>query len=294
MHVPRRDVDRRRLRDAAVAGRDRIWSWAGGVAAAEEQETGRNERRLRPVPARKVEQRLVARAEAALLAGRARELDGAWHEHRLQRGQLLGGGSHGEHRSRAIGRTAVQEVVVNLHHDLAPRRERHAGSVGQPVPAPPRSPGGDPVGVVQRALDAAHRRRARRETGAAEAAPTLAGAARVELSRLGDLRPRDAEEDHVMDDLARAGLDPRRRDGHVARGVRVEEETAVVVGRALRRARLVCGRHAHVENGLAGAGRRRRRRERLSRRPVDPRSRAHPPDDRGALARGQPALRSRT
>ena len=126
----------------------------GGAPAAEDQQAGRHEGRGRSVLPREVEERLVAVAELALpRPSRTRARPGR-EEHRLQRLEPRGRRRDREERARAIGRVAVQQVVVHLHHDLAAGRERHAGALGQPVPAPAGRPRGDPVRVVERVGDA--------------------------------------------------------------------------------------------------------------------------------------------
>ena len=100
---------------------------------------------------------------------------GAGQEHRLERGQLRGRGRDGQKRARSIGRPTVQEVVVNLHHDLASRRQRNAGSVRQTVAAPAGCPGRDPARVVER-VDERADAVAGGEPGSAEARPTWARA----------------------------------------------------------------------------------------------------------------------
>ncbi len=121
---------------------------------------------------------------------------------------------------------------MHLHHDLAASRKRDPGPVGKPAATPPGRPGGDPVGVVQGV--GAPRTVAGRQAGAAEARPAGAGVGSIELLRVGGLRRRHAEEDHVMDDLGLARLDPGRGHERVARSLRVEDEAVVVVGHALR------------------------------------------------------------
>ena len=86
----------------------------------------------------------------ALLALRAGELDGAGQEHRSgAASSLADAGATVSSGARAIGRAAVEQVVVHLHHDLASGRKRDAGALGEAVPAPARRPGGDPVRVVR-------------------------------------------------------------------------------------------------------------------------------------------------
>ena len=130
----------------------------------------------------------------------ATQLDRGRQEHRLERRELRRCGRDREQRARAVGGAPVQQVVVDLHDDLASCRQRHAGAFGEAVAAPARRPRGDPVRIVQRVLDRAGAG-ACRKPGAAEAIPPEAGGARVEALRIRYLRLGDAEEDDVVDDL---------------------------------------------------------------------------------------------
>ena len=232
--------------DAPVAGRDGARGRARRTSATEDQEAGWDERGARAVLAPEIEERLVSITQLALLSLGAGELDRAGKENGLQRREPGGGGRHGEERARAIGCAAVQQVVVNLHHDLAPRGKRDPGSLGQPAAAPARRPGRDPVRVVERVGDAGTV--SCRKPGAAEARPPRPRILAVEALGGCQLARGDAEEDHVVHDLGLTGLDPGRGHERVARLFRVEEEAPVVVGHALRRRRLVGRLHAEVSS----------------------------------------------
>ena len=217
---------------------------------------------------------------------RQRELDRSGHEHRLHRDGPGGGGHRGQHGAGAIRAAAVQEVVVHLHHDPAPGGELDPGSRPEAACAEPRRPGGDPPGVVEDPARAPARPAS--DTGTAEAGPSRAPGATVECCSPGDGGLRDPVEDHVMDDGGVAGDDPRRGDEGVPRQLRVEEEAAVIVGRALRRGRAVGRRHRQLEPRLATTWRRRRRGRRPDRRATPCGSRpdelrARPVDERRAL-----------
>ena len=125
---------------------------------------------------------------------------------------------------------------MHLHHDPAPGGELDPGSRPEAACAEPRRPGGDPPGVVEDPARAAARPAS--DTGTAEAGPSRAPGATVECCGPGHGGLRDPVEDHVMDDGGVAGDDPRRGDEGIPRQLRVEEEAAVIVGRALRRGRV--------------------------------------------------------
>ena len=136
----------------------------------------------------------------------------------------------------------------------------------------------------------------RREPRTAEARPARAGVAASSFFASASLRRRDAEEDHVVNDLRLSRLDARGGHERVAGPLRVEEEAAVVVGHALRRRRPVRGLHAEVQERLAVAHLGALLRRGLAGRAVDLAAGARPREDRGALAGAQDAsvLRRRT
>ena len=92
---------------------------------------------------------------------------------------------------------------MDLHHDLASGWERDARVLREPVATPAGRPRGDPVRVVEGALDRAAV--AEREARSTEARPAVPRIGSVELLRVTDLRLRDAEEDHVVDDSRAPG-----------------------------------------------------------------------------------------
>ena len=146
-------------RTSSSALRDR----PGGVLAAEQQQAGRDERRVVPKRVDLVEHRRGAIAERRRARPRGTRA-------RPGRGGAACGRARGRvcrapwsARPRAVGPRPVQEVVVDLHHDPAAGRQRDARARPQPVAAPARRPGGDPARVVE---EAARVRRALRDARA--------------------------------------------------------------------------------------------------------------------------------
>ncbi len=87
---------------------------------------------------------------------------------------------------------------MHLHHDPAPRGERHSRARAEAVGAGAGCPRCDPPGVVQEAPRIGPRPRA--DARAAEARPAGPGALAVERRRLRRDGGRDAVQDHVVDE----------------------------------------------------------------------------------------------
>ena len=196
VHVACDRLDPDRGGHGPVARGRRLRDGPGGVLATEEQQTGRDERRVVPEAPRLVEHRRGSIAERRLLARATRELDRGGEEQGVDRLEGARSGHRREHRPRAVGPGPVEEVVVDLHHDPAARGQRDSGARPQPVAAPARRPGGDPARIVE------HTPRIRgslRDAGPSEARPAASGRPTVERRRLrGDVGA-DAVEDHVVD-----------------------------------------------------------------------------------------------
>ena len=282
-------VDGRRPVEALDAGRHRPRRRIRRVLAAEEEQADGDEAGILAVLADQVEHRRGAVAQRACLALGARKLHRRRQQGRLERGQAFARGHRGQHRARPVGAAAVQEVVVHLHHDPAARRERHPETLGEPVAAPARRPGGDPRCIAQAASRA---RRSTADPGASETAPARPRRGAIERVRLGDALGSGTEQDHVVDEASGVRLDPDRRCECVGGQLRVEHEAAVVVGAAVRRAGRVRRRQPEAKHGLSGARTRGRDRWQTHLRTVDSRAGARPAQERVALggAEGAPVL----
>src|SRR5438105_4163901 len=105
------------------------------VLAAEQEEACGSEGRAGPVLGREALQRSLTVAEWAVLALGAGELDWGREQNRPDRGESGGPRSDREHGPGTIGRLPVQEVVVDLHHDLVAGSKRDAVAVRKPAPA---------------------------------------------------------------------------------------------------------------------------------------------------------------
>jgi hypothetical protein len=192
---------------------------------------GRTRRSGRTLRAR-LGKRLGTTAEPPALTFRTGELHGRREEDGLDASQARARRGDGHDCARAVGRVAVPQVVVDLHHDPALGRERHPGPLGKPASASAGSPGGDPVRVVEGLLDTPAPAVA--QPGASEARPAKTWCGGVEPRRLGYLS-REIRKRITVDDLRCARHDARRGDGDIVRELWVEREAAVVVGRPLAR-----------------------------------------------------------
>src|SRR5207245_5022929 len=115
----------------------------------------------------------------------AGELDWGREQNRPDRGEPGGPRSDREHGPGTIGRLPVQEVVVDLHHDLVAGSKRDAVAVRKPAPAPAGCPRRDPVRIVQRGFDITSR--AEPDAGSPETGPAEARTRRVEPLGFGCL-----------------------------------------------------------------------------------------------------------
>jgi hypothetical protein len=140
---------------------------------------------------------------------------------------------------------AGQEVVVDLHDDLAALAQAYAVAgldhrllaAGRPGADPRR-----PVDVLELV-----------EAGAAEAGPALLVLGGVLGPRRGDLLGRDLEEDHVVHDVGVARQHLGAGEPGVLLEARVQQEAAVVVGAgAVGGVGRVAARHRDRRTGLAG------------------------------------------
>ena len=177
------------------------------------------------------------------LAWATRQLDRCGIEHRLERLERARRRQAQLHRG-AVGCDPVPEVVVHLHDEQRAALQRDADIGGQDVLAAAGRPGTHPRRVVEA-------RTARAQSGAAETGPAVAAAPGTLGAGRRGRRRRHSEEDDVVHLRRLSGRDVEARDERVVGDLRVEDETAVVVGADRRRLGRVEDRRGHGPHRLA-------------------------------------------
>ena len=201
--------------DGAVAGRHRARDRLRRVLAADQKQPGGDERRVGPETCRPGRRRPPSGRTAARSRPAGRRARRAPGEASSRQGSAApAGGNRRQHRTRAIGAPPVQEVVVHLHHDAAPGRQGDARSRAESVGARCRAP--RRRSTRRRPGRRAGRSSFRRPRRGRRSTSSRPRALAVERRGLRHDRAGDAVQDHVVDERAGAGDDPRRCDERVA------------------------------------------------------------------------------